>query len=143
MPPHTTDANALRWSRSDGRVVALALCGSYARGDQRPDSDIDFCILTPEPRSLLQDRSWIHDLGGGACVAESAEDYNLVQSIRVFYGKTEVEFGVTDQAWAEAPMDAGTAGVINDGLKILYDPEGLLETAIRLAAAFKPGPVGG
>ncbi len=133
-------ANALRWSNDDGRVVGLALCGSYARGEQRPDSDIDFCILTPEPRSLLQDPSWIHDLGNDARVTESVEDFKLVQSIRVFYGETEVELGVTDQAWAEAPLDAGTAGVINDGLKILYDPEGLLETARVLAAAFIPGP---
>ncbi|MDJ0758421.1 MAG: nucleotidyltransferase domain-containing protein [Woeseiaceae bacterium] len=137
MDPESLIANVLCWSRNDQRVVALGLLGSYARGDQAPDSDIDICVLTPRPRSLLEDPSWIYRLGSGARIAEPVEDYNLVQSIRVFYGETEVELGVTDQAWAEAPMDAGTAGVINDGLRTLYDPDGLLESARGLAAAFK------
>jgi len=68
-------------------------------------------------------------------VAANVEDYNLVQSIRVFYGTTEAEFGVADQAWMQLPIDPGTAGVMNDGLRILYDPEGRLEKAVTYAAS--------
>ena len=123
----------ISWSKRDDRVLAAGVCGSYARGEARPDSDVDFCILTPDPGSLLEDRSWIYGFGADAEVPGPTEDYNLVQSIRVFYGATEAEFGVTDQAWAQLPIDPETAGVMNNGLRILYDPEGRLEKAIRYA----------
>ena len=122
------------WSERDDRVLALGLCGSHARDEARPDSDIDFCILTPNPHSLLDDLAWIYEFGDNARVDGPVEDYNLVQSLRVFYGTTEAEFGVTDQAWAEPPIDPGTAAVINNGLKILHDPEGRLRRAVAAAA---------
>ena len=132
------DANELTkkvasWSIRDDRVIAAAICGSHARGEARPDSDIDFCILTADPNSLLEDRSWIYGFGADAKVPGPTEDYNLVQSIRVFYGATEAEFGVTAQAWAQLPIDAETAAVMNDGLRILYDPEGRLKSALACA----------
>lgn len=123
------------WSQCDGRVMAAGVCGSHARGEARPDSDIDFCILTPNPGALLEDRSWIYDFSANARVPGPIEDYKLVQSIRVFYGATEAEFGVTNQAWVELPIDSETAAVINDGLRILYDPEGRLEKAVLYAAS--------
>jgi hypothetical protein len=123
------------WSQRDHRVIAAAICGSYARGEARSDSDIDFCILTADPISLLEDRSWIIDFGSDARVAEEVDDYNLVQSIRVFYGDTEAEFGVTDQAWMELPIDRETSDVMNDGLRILYDPAGRLGQAVAYAAS--------
>ena len=115
-------------------MIALGLCGSYARGTARPDSDIDFCILSKDPQSLLDNRSWIRSFAADARLAGPVEDYNLVQSIRVFYGATEAEFGVTDEAWTQLPLDKGTAGVINDGLKLLYDPDGRLARAAAFAA---------
>ena len=132
------DANELiekvaNWSKRDDRVIAAGICGSHARGDARPDSDIDFCILTSDPGSLLDDCSWIHEFGTDARVSGAIEDYNLVQSVRVFYGTTEAEFGVTDQAWAQLPIDPETAGVMTDGLRILYDPEGRLKSALAYA----------
>lgn len=135
MDPRELIAKVADWSQCDDRVIASGLCGSYARGEATPDSDIDFCILTASPDSLLRDRSWITDFDSDARIADAVEDYNLVQSIRVFYGETEVEFGVTDVAWAEPPIDPETAGVINDGLRILYDPSGRLEQAKAIAAS--------
>ena len=77
------DANELiekvaGWSKRDDRVIAAGICGSHARGEARPDSDIDFCILTSDPDSLLEDRSWITGFGSDARVAGAVEDYNLV-----------------------------------------------------------------
>ena len=57
----------------------------------------------------------------------------MVQSIRVFYGSIEAEFGITDEEWMRLPIDRETAGVINDGLRILYDPEGRLAEAAAFA----------
>ena len=127
-------AKVADWSQRENRVIAAGLCGSYARGEARQDSDVDFCIVTPDPSSLVADHSWIRGFGANARVAGPVEDYNLVQSLRVFYGSTEAEFGVTDQAWVQVPIDRKTASVINDGLQILYDPDGFLEAAAVHAA---------
>ena len=135
MTPDELIAKVAVWAQRDARVVAAGLCGSYARGEARPDSDIDFAILTPDAASLLDERAWIADFDPKARVAGSVEDYNLVQSLRVFYGATEAEFGVTDLAWARPPIDRETAGVINDGLRILYDPDGRLREAVAIAEA--------
>ena len=115
-------------------MTAAGLCGSYARGDAGPDSDIDFCVIAAEPRVLLEDRTWMLDLGADARIVEGVEDYQLVQSIRVFYGPTEVEFGVADEAWMRLPVDKDTAGVINNGFRILFDPDGRLAAAAADAA---------
>jgi len=114
--------------------MAAGVCGSYARGDARADSDVDFCILTRSPHSLLVDRAWIYGFGANARFVGPVEDYNLVQSIRVFYDLLEAEFGITDEKWMRLPIDRETAGVINDGLKIFYDPEGRLAKAAASAA---------
>jgi predicted nucleotidyltransferase len=125
------------WSQRDNRVIAAGVCGSHARGDAEPDSDIDLIILTEDPGSLLEERSWIRGIGANARIAGPVEDYNLVQSIRVFFDATEVEFGITDQAWAQLPIDSETAQVINDGLRILFDPEDRLREAIAYASSIR------
>ena len=135
MDAYQLIAKVEEWSQRDDRVVAAGICGSYARGEARPDSDIDFCILTADPESLLEDQAWITELGSTACVSVAIEDYNLVQSLRVFFGETEAEFGITDQAWMELPIDRETADVMTDGLRILYDPEGRLARAASYAAS--------
>ena len=137
MDAYELIAKVADWSQRDHRVIAAAVCGSYARAEAGPDSDVDFCILTRNPGALLDDRGWILGFGADARVAGSVEDYRLVQSVRVFYGPTEAEFGVTDEAWIQPPIDRETAGVINDGLLILYDPEGCLADAAARAATFR------
>ena len=129
-------ARVAHWSQRDDRVIAAALCGSYARGDARSDSDVDFCIVASDPDSLLEDQSWITALDPRARVSRALEDYRLVRSIRVFYGATEAEFGLTYRAWMDLPVDRETAAVMNDGLRILYDPQGRLEAALASAASF-------
>lgn len=41
----------------------------------------------------------------------------------------EVELGIASPAWAAIdPVDTGTRRVVSDGVRILHDPDGLLET---------------
>lgn len=42
-------------SQRDDRAIAPGVCDSYARGEARPDSDIDSCVLTANPSSLFVD----------------------------------------------------------------------------------------
>jgi hypothetical protein len=45
-----------------------------------------------------------------------------VQSLRVFYRNgLEVEFGLTDPAWAALPLDEGTRQVIAGGMRVLFE----------------------
>ncbi len=129
------DAEALittvaTWAQRDDRIVAAALCGSYARGEAKSGSDIDFCIVCRDPDSLLNDHSWLDLLAVGARVSGAVENYGLVRSLRIFYGELEAEFGIAGVAWMDIPVDPGTARVMTDGLRILYDPEGRLQTAV-------------
>ena len=56
-----------------------------------------------------------------------------MQSLRVYYGALEVEFGIAPEAWVELPIDSGTAQVMKDGFRIVYDPEGRLRKALDCA----------
>ena len=53
-----------------------------------------------------------------------------------------VEFGVTSAEWAALPLDAGTARVLGDGACMLYDPYGVVTSALvvlQLPSATVPG----
>jgi predicted nucleotidyltransferase len=55
------DALVLAWAKAQPHIHALALCGSYARREQRPDSDIDFLVLSATPARFKTDE-WLAEL---------------------------------------------------------------------------------
>jgi predicted nucleotidyltransferase len=120
----------IEWASSQGTIVGVALVGSYARGAAKPDSDIDLVILSSEVEDLINNRSWLEKFAQvKSC---DIEDWGLVTSLRVHYqdGK-EVEFGLASPRWVSLPLDAGTQRVIKEGIKILFDPKGIMEKAVR------------
>jgi hypothetical protein len=47
--------------------------------------------------------------------------------VRAFYESgLEVEYGFTTPDWAETPTDAGTMRVVTDGMRVVYDPQGVI-----------------
>ena len=115
-----------QWAVSIDAIRALALVGSHARNQARPDSDIDFLFLCEDKEVLLQDLSWISQFG--KITSYSREEWGMVTSIRVFYQDgQEIEFGVAPIKWAHLPVDAGTQKVVSDGMIILKDINKLLE----------------
>ncbi len=124
------------FAESEKDIIGLALVGSYARGEAREDSDIDFVIITNNPDAYLDSDEWIKLFGRVKEIRY--EDYGLAQSKRVFYsGGPEVEFGITTPQWtATNPMDEGTRKVITNGFRILYDRDGFLD---NLLIAFQSG----
>lgn len=129
MTPEGLIAAIAKWSERDDRVLAAAVCGSYARGTATAASDIDICLVCSDARILLDDLRWVDQFGAGQVGGQ--EDYGLVQSVRVHYDHgLEVEFGISGQEWMQLPIDSDTAIVMRDGFRILYDPVGQLRRAV-------------
>lgn len=121
------------WARDREDVVGLALIGSYARDAARPDSDVDLSILSESAGLLIDNQDWTTRFGTPCRV--TTEQYGPTVSVRVFYEHGwEVEFGVASPHWARIPLDPGTKRVISDGIRILYDPNGLFGAARDAAA---------
>jgi predicted nucleotidyltransferase len=115
--------DVVRWARSVEAVRAVALVGSWARGEAREDSDIDVIVLSRSPDALVEDTSWIGCAGLPSTVG--IEDWGAIRSVRVHYELTfEVEYGVGPLEWAAlSPVDEGTRRVVSDGLRVVYDPD--------------------
>ncbi len=123
--------NFKQWATSQDNIETVALVGSYTKGAAKPDSDIDLVIITNDPKSLLKDALWLKNFGQIKEIKN--EDWGLVQSLRVFYNNgLEVEFGITTLEWAKTnPVDPGTKRVISNGVKIIYDKNGILQSLLN------------
>ena len=125
--------NLSAWAATRPDVIALGLVGSHARGTARPASDIDVVILCHRAVAILES-DWPSLFGD--VEARTIEDYGALTSVRVSsQDGLEVEFGVAEPDWARIPLDVGTRAVLADGMRILYDPERLLELAANAAVA--------
>ncbi len=123
----------LEWTRSHKKIEGSCIVGSYARGQQTPESDVDAMIFSSQRDIFFADRSWLDRFGDIERAA--VEFWGRVQSLRVFYKNgLEIEFGFDTIDWANIPIDSGTFRVVSDGMKILYDPTGKLS---KLQAAVK------
>jgi uncharacterized protein len=111
-------------------AFGCSLRGSYARGTERPDSDIDVILIVDDPVKYLTTSAWLELFGQVRLIAH--EDWRLLQSRRVRYADgTEVEFGITVRSWASTDaVDRGTQEVVSGGMHILYDGETLLQSLL-------------
>jgi len=132
MEPERLIEAITAWAAETDEILAAALCGSHARGTAGPGSDIDLVLVCSNRERFLADVSWARDFGPVGGVA--FETYGLVESVRVTYESgTEVEFGFAIIDWVTLPIDVGTAHVMRDGVRILYDPSGRLARAVHCA----------
>ena len=127
---------------SHSQIVAVALCGSQARGTARPDSDIDLSILV-EDQQLFKNTDWIAQIDFKKIDEKIASfrdaAYGTVWSRHVFLESgTEIEFSFANRSWADIdPIDGGTKKVVSDGYKVLHDPHQIL---IELLAQLNTNP---
>ena len=110
------------WGRNAKDISTIILVGSYARGEARPDSDIDLVIIAKKPQRFILDLSWLDYFGEP--LKNQHEDWGLVQSLRVWYESgLEIEFGFTTNEWLAQPLDEGTRKVLDDGYRFIIDKE--------------------
>jgi len=113
-----------KWAANESLIDAIILVGSYARGTQKPDSDIDLIVITHDKRHYINNPEVFSCFGEIEKI--NIEFYGECTSIRVWYKNgLEVEYGMVTKAWAELPLDSGTSSVLLDGYKILIDKNGL------------------
>ena len=125
LPAHVAAASqtAVKLALATPGAVAAALVGSWARGNARPDSDVDLVLLTERPEVLLLDDRWHRDFGADATLVRTA-DFGAVQERRLRLASgLEVEVCIGHPSWADTdPVDAGTRRVVSDGIRVLWDP---------------------
>jgi uncharacterized protein len=121
------------WAEKDGSVRGLALVGSWARGTPRDDSDLDLMALTDQLDRWTTNDSWLRELVaelGFKTAILNLEIFGAARSWRGWLGQTiELDLTLADVSWAGTqPVDHGTRRVVDDGLVILLDKDGLLRS---------------
>ena len=126
------------WAEGQPDVLGVALVGSHARAAVTDSSDVDLIVLTIDIAKYFRSQAWLSLFG--AVETSAIEKWVRVQTIRTFYkGGAEIEYNFAAPEWATVPVDSGTCCVVNDGMKILHDPKGILE-ALRKGSLFESGP---
>jgi len=111
------------WSMAQSDIEAVALTGSYARGVATEDSDVDLMILVTDRRRYVENKEWLSIFG--EIERWRNETWGVVETVRAFYRTgLEIEYNFAASSWADIPVDAGTKRVVNDGIKVLFDPKG-------------------
>jgi predicted nucleotidyltransferase len=121
------------WGKMHNEIDSILLVGSYARHEEKSDSDIDLVVVVNSKKLFLENLDWINIFG--KIKDYSIEDWGLVQSVRVFYENSfEVEFGLTESIWTDIPVDKGTYQVISDGSEIIIDKTNRLKNLLKEVA---------
>ena len=76
-------------------------------------------ILTPQKSELVSNPGFISLFG--SVLRSSVETWGACTSLRVFYTDMEVEFGIVEPSWINAPLDAGTREVLESGYRVILD----------------------
>lgn len=114
--------NLTNWANSSHDIQALIMVGSYARGEAKPDSDLDLVIITTNPDFYLSN-AFRSEFGN--VLKTQQEDWGAVTSLRTWYEDfLEVEFSITTKNWIAKPLDAGTYSVLLGGYEVIMDKEG-------------------
>lgn len=119
------------WAARTPACRALAVAGSWARGEARPDSDLDLVALTPDRDVLATDSGWLEAALKALGFSPSApvlEVHGVARSWRVLAESgVELELTLAFPEWARLdPIDPGTRRVLEDGIRPLVDKDGLL-----------------
>lgn len=114
------------YSAENEHVESVLIVGSYARGTNSENSDIDVVIITTEKEKMTENQSFTEKFG--EVLKRQTEYYGACTSIRVWYsdGK-EVEFGIVAPPWISQPLDEGTRRVLSDGFRIIADKKNNLK----------------
>lgn len=111
---------------------AMAVCGSWARGSQRADSDIDILLLATDVTPWRTATGWIGELpfgqAGLSYAGHRTAAYGVAWSAHIqLQPAAELELTFVLPSWADTdPVDPGSHRVVTDGFRICADKDGRL-----------------
>jgi predicted nucleotidyltransferase len=136
-----------RWVAAQPDLLSLALAGSWARGNARPQSDLDLLIMTTDQERYRQDGEWLSAIGfedaGYPIVSRTSAQYGVAWSWHLYLEPdAEVELTFARLDWASVdPVDAGTIRVITEGFKVLIDKDGRLGALVAFLGLARTRPL--
>jgi hypothetical protein len=116
---------------------ALGLAGSWARGNPRPDSDLDLIIVAGNPDTWRRCQHWVGELAfaqaGLHYDDHSTATYGAASAHVKLNPEAALELTFVPKALASFdPIDPGTLHILADAFTIIVDKDHLLA---RLATA--------
>jgi len=120
----------VRWAERRSDVRGLALVGSWARQASHAGSDVDVVLLTHSPSIYIESDDWLVEVGGARLVR--TRRWGAITERRFAQPSgLDADLGIGTAAWASPdPVDAGTRRVVSDGMRVLYDRDGLLAALV-------------
>jgi uncharacterized protein len=120
------------WAIERDDIRAMAMLGSWVRGNPRPDSDLDLLLLSDLASDYQRGSAWLTEIdfqnAGFQLRSTERAIYGVVWSQHVHLAPAaEVELTFAKCSWARTdPVDNGTRVVVNDAFRIIFDQEGIL-----------------
>lgn len=110
------------------QITAAALFGSHARGTATEDSDFDVLVLTEDFDYFFKDNYWVTQRFH-RWRESKIENRGEIKILRAFFkNNQEIEFNFAPPEWAKTkPPGDEMRRLVGDGMKILHDPQGILE----------------
>lgn len=114
------------YAENTSHIESVLIVGSYARGTNKENSDLDIVIITSNKSDMITNQDFTQEFG--EVYKQQTEYYGACTSIRAWYfdGK-EVEFGIVEPSWVIMPLDTGTYQVLSDGYKLIVDKKRYFE----------------
>ena len=114
------------YAENSSHIESVLIVGSYARGTNKENSDIDIIIISSNKSEMVADQLFTQAFG--EVHKQQTEYYGACTSIRVWYGDgKEVEFGIEEPSWISIPLDSGTNKVLSDGYELIVDKKKYFE----------------
>jgi hypothetical protein len=131
------DVNAVtaavaNWAIGRDDIRAMAMLGSWVRGNPHPASDLDLLLLSDLAPDYQCRRAWLTEIdfqkAGFRIRSSESAVYGVVWSQHVhLLPAAEVELTFAKCSWASTdPVDAGTRVVVKDAFQIVFDWDGIL-----------------
>lgn len=109
-----------KWLGKQTDIKAALLIGSYARGEERIDSDVDFIFVVDDVEYWTTNTNWVKSFG--QMLSINIEEFEEVKALRVYYQDTnELEFGFVNEEWLQKPYVDATKEALDSGMKVLLD----------------------
>jgi len=138
----TADANAIMcmvsdWAVNHEDIRAMAVVGSWARGDPHQPSDIDLWLLSDQAAEYRRHWEWLTEIsfeGAGYRILSSEDaSYGVVWSRHItLTPAAKVELTFAQCSWARVdPVDLGTRSIVKDAFEIIFDKDGTLAKVVN------------